>query len=423
MAQKRAKKRTELAVDRLSHKPRPYVRLVEGRLYIRVTPSSKIWAYCYTMPGGKKRQWLSLGQYTQHNDITAARAKAAEHDAMIEGGIDPANPPPPPEEEHEPTLQDVFDTFIKKGLDRKGSAMRESTIKGYEQAFNADILPHLGQRKVCELRRRDILPVLELIVERGSSNQANQVYRRLRRVLEFAAEREVIDVNPMASMQPFGETNSRARVLADAEIKVFLEWKPRSDQARRILRLILITGARPGEVAGMCWGEIADDWWTIPAERTKTKSPHRVYLTALAKSLLPERKLKGGKMEPAAGPVFTISRLSVSQCLHRAIESPAEVPEKKIRGGQPSPLHVPAFVPHDLRRTMATGLASMGFSDEAINAVQGRAKRGIIAVYNRHEYEKERQAAAEAWERKLRAILAGVATNVIPIAKGRGGKR
>jgi len=406
---------TDIGIDRLKITGKRYQKTEGDGLYICVNAAGeKTWKSYHITPDGKIR-WQSIGHYPEiglakARELNRRFQQALKDRGRADSSADGLSP--------DPTLKEVFNLFIKKSVDRKGNPLRESTVKGYQQAFDADILPSLGKRKIGELRKRDIIPVLELVVDRGSANQANQVYRRLQRVMAFAAARDIIEFNPMASMEPVGETNRRSRVLTDAEIKTFLEWRPRSEQARHILRLILTIGARPGEVAGMCWEEIDGDWWTIPAERVKTGVPHRAYLTAMAKSMLPERP-KDEDGQPVNGPIFTVTRLSVSQCLKRALKSEVEVPEKKTVGGQPSPLRLADFVPHDLRRTMATGLAALGFSDEVINAVQGRAKVGIIGTYNLYAYDKERQAAAEAWERKLQAIMGGAVDNVLPMTRKR----
>ena len=70
-------------------------------------------------------------------------------------------------------------------------------------------------------------------------------------------------------------------------------------------------------------------------------------------------------------------------------------------------LGVDQFTPHDLRRTAATFIAGMGFMDEIIDAVLNHVKRGVIRTYNRHDYDKEKQQALEAWERKLNGIITG----------------
>ena len=405
-----AKKLTELGAERLKAKAKVYTRVVDGSLYIKVHPSSKkVWLYRYTHPVTAKRRWASLGEFTDHNNLAKARETVKEHDILIEVGDDPFEVKDSLTEDE--TLEDVYKLFIKKSVDRKGQPLRPSTVKGYEYAFEADILPYIGNIKVKDLRKKTIFKVLDKITDRGSHNQANQTYRRLKRVLAFAAARDIIESSPMSSMEPVGTTQSRTRILSAEEIKTFMEWKPKSDEAWRILRLVLITGARPGEIAGLSKAEVDGDWIEIPAERSKTKNLHRIYLTDMAKELMPDDR-------------FTISRHAVSHCLRRSIITGEPYLKNKDKqvvqkvGGQIYPLPLPAFVPHDLRRTMSSQLAELGFSDEIINATQGRVKRGIIGTYNRYRYDKECQLAAEAWSRKLASIMSEEAIdNVIPLRK------
>ena len=394
---------TDLGIRRLKTTGKRYHVTEGGGLYLIVNAAgTKSWSSYYRAPDGKRR-WHPIGDL--HNiDLIQAREKNREVRDMAKKGIDPQNTG-----EGlgiDPTLQQIYDLFMKKAVDRKGNVLRPKTISEYRYIFEADILPYLGKRKISELRKRDIIPVLEKVIDRGATNQANQVYRRLQRVMAFAAARDIIEFSPMTSMEPVGTTNRRDRVLSDNEVNTFMSWMPKSVQAGRILKLILITGVRPGEAAGILKSEIAGNWWTIPKERTKTGIPHRVYLTKKAKEYLPE------------GNAFTVSRHSVGQGLRRATNPENRTTDIKKRGGQPCPLPLQPFVPHDLRRTMATGLASMGFSDEVINALQGRAKLGIIGTYNLHTYDTERQKAAKAWSRKIASIMSEeTIDNVIPLRK------
>jgi integrase len=80
-------------------------------------------------------------------------------------------------------------------------------------------------------------------------------------------------------------------------------------------------------------------------------------------------------------------------------------------------LAVDHFTPHDLRRTAATFMAEMGTMDEVIDAILNHAKQGVIKVYNQYRYDKEKQAALEAWERKLTSIVSGFESKVIPMRR------
>lgn len=84
-------------------------------------------------------------------------------------------------------------------------------------------------------------------------------------------------------------------------------------------------------------------------------------------------------------------------------------------------LGIDHFTPHDLRRTAATFMAEMGMMDEVIDAILNHVKQGVIKVYNQYRYDKEKQAALEAWERKLKNIISGKkADNVMSISTAKG---
>lgn len=81
---------------------------------------------------------------------------------------------------------------------------------------------------------------------------------------------------------------------------------------------------------------------------------------------------------------------------------------------------IESWTPHDLRRTAATNLSALGYADEVIDAVLNHCKKGVIAIYNRHGYDKEKQQALAAWSRKLASITTGSTCNVIPMTRKAG---
>jgi integrase len=78
-------------------------------------------------------------------------------------------------------------------------------------------------------------------------------------------------------------------------------------------------------------------------------------------------------------------------------------------------LGIDQFTPHDLRRTAATFMTEMGTMDEVIDAILNHVKQGVIKVYNEYRYDKEKQAALEAWETKLNSIITGTKSKVVPM--------
>jgi hypothetical protein len=117
-----------------------------------------------------------------------------------------------------------------------------------------------------------------------------------------------------------------------------------------------------------------------------------------------------------------MARLSISQVVSRNLAVPVLVNDKPVFDADGKPvtenkLGVADFTPHDLRRTAATLMSQIGFMDEIIDAVLNHTKQGIIRTYNLNRYDKEKQQALEAWERKLNGIITATESNVIPIKR------
>jgi integrase len=250
-------------------------------------------------------------------------------------------------------------------------------------------------------------------------------------------------------------------VLSEAEIKTLWANIDKidlsiSNEARSCLKLILLTAQRPGEVLGMHSTEIDGQWWTIPAERAKNGKAHRVYLSPLAQKIvvdsMAEAKASKEKAEardarkngqdkktddksedkkyngfvfpsPLKKKNMPIGDTALAVAVGRNLAMPlTDANDKPLydKEGKPATenlLGVDHFTPHDLRRTAATFMAGMGYMDEIIDAVLNHVKRGIIRTYNRHDYDKEKQQALEAWERKLNSIISSKESNVVPMIR------
>ena len=253
---------------------------------------------------------------------------------------------------------------------------------------------------------------------------SNQVLKITRKMFNFGVERDILPHTPFTGVKALAPTNSRKRTLTETEIKTLwasIDNASMSDEIRRALKLILVTAQRPGEVTGMHTREIDGRWWTIPAERAKNGQEQRVYLTDAALELIGDTT---GKSFVFPTPHQTKEQPIDSHALPVAVRRNLEWPLTDKKGkplygkdGKPATenrLDVDKFTPHDLRRTAATYMASMGYMDEIIDAVLNHVKKGIIRTYNRHGYDREKQQALEAWGRKLAAITTGTESRVIP---------
>jgi integrase len=212
------------------------------------------------------------------------------------------------------------------------------------------------------------------------------------------------------------KTKSRERVLADSEVPRF--WSAFDDAglvASTALKVLLLTGQRPGEVTHMRREHIVDGWWKMPGEPvaklgwpgTKNGATHQVWLSAPVQKLLADL----GEDGAATGFVFAGERGRPPGPLDepmRAVCAKLGVADK--------------VTPHDLRRTNGTTITKLKFGRDAMDRIQNHRKGGITDVYDIHKYADENREIMETVGRYL-LDLAGEksATNVVqlaPVARG-----
>jgi integrase len=197
-------------------------------------------------------------------------------------------------------------------------------------------------------------------------------------------------------------TLKRERVLSDDELAVIWRATDSPGPFNGIVRLLMVTGQRREEVAGMAWAELFDDFstWTIPASRAKNGATHIVPLASPAQELLRGVPRFGDLVFPGLrGPFKGFWRAKA------ALDAKSGVTNWRL---------------HDLRRTAATGLQRLGVrlevTEQVLNHISG-SRAGIVGVYQRHDFATEKRAALEAWGEHVLAIVAGrvVTDNVVTL--------
>jgi integrase len=212
--------------------------------------------------------------------------------------------------------------------------------------------------------------------------------------LNFAIECEWIDANPASLIPRPGAEHPRDRVLTADELRAF--WAVTNDQPSPIrawLRLRLLTAQRGGEVIRMRWSDVdlVSKWWTIPSEVAKNKLTHRVPLNRAAMTLLRELRL----VAPADQVwVCCASRMDIP-VVHDSKKAVARV--RRVLGFD--------FRGHDLRRTAASLMTSVGIPRLVVSKLLNHVETGVTAVYDRHSYDAEKREALEVWGRELQRIL------------------
>ena len=299
------------------------------------------------------------------------------------------------------TFAALAEVYITRHCSQKKSGAED------ERMINKDLLPAWGTLPSKDITRRMVIELLDSIKDRGAPIQANRVLSLIKRMFNFGFARDLVEHNPTFKVRP-GKENTRQRVLTDVEIRAFWEKLPDMDRAGRqieaALQLILVTAQRRGEIVAMEWSEIEGDLWTIPEEKSKNKFAHRVPLSPLALSILEEIPRSGKYVFPRrVGSGYAKDQHMTGRAISHAVSTNREL------------FDIPHWTPHDLRRTAASRIASMGASQQTIEKILNHVLPGVMGVYNRHGYDAEKRAALDAWADKLQRILEDRSADVIPI--------
>lgn len=271
------------------------------------------------------------------------------------------------------------------------------------QELKRHLLVHakpLHSTPACDVTQREVVKLLGRIAE-AAPVAANRVRASLSAMFAWGMKAGHVLANPIAiTFKPANES-PRARVLSAAELATVWHATGGEHDHDRIVRLLMLTGARREEVAGMGWDEITvhpdgTAAWVLPAERSKNNLPHEMILPPAVVLLLPpERKDAEGRRRPlmfgeGAGPFSGWSR-----CKERLDGRIGKAREKA--GDAP----MPAWVLHDLRRTFVTTLNDLGVEPHIIEALvnhaSGAARAGVAGVYNRAAYREQKRKALELW--------------------------
>ena len=360
-----------------------------GNLLIRVQPSGSRYFIYRTLVNGKDRQ-ITLGKYPALS-LSEARIKAAEYGEQRADGVDPAATPAFALEQM--TIQGLAQEFMERW-----SKPRKKSWRADERILNRDVLPRLGGVLLTDFKRAHLRSILEEKVREGVPMSANMILSIVRKMLNWAVDNDYLQANPLTGMTQPHTPVSKDRVLSDSEIKTFWTVYADPDARERLplstamaLRMILVTAQRPGEVSGMRWGEVEGDWWNLPADRAKNGLAHRVPLSKVALGIL-------GRMSEirCSDHVFPSTRYPG---IRGSAMNPNTLSAAVSRQMEFTPM--PWFTPHDLRRTAASHMASIGIPPLVISRILNHKEGGITRIYNRYSYDQEKREAVERWGEQL----------------------
>jgi integrase len=359
-------------------------------LLIRVSSArKKIW-YVFVRDGNKNRR-VKIGTYPIMS-LSDARetGRGVLRDIQL-GKFREAN-----EEATEPAFGEVVRQFIELY-----AKPRNRSWKSTERVLTK--FSDLYHRRIVDIKRADVVKILDVLVASGLGIGANRALAAIRKLFSWCVDRGVIDHSPIAGLKAPAKEVSRDRVLTDAELAAcWCAVEQEGFPFGQFLKILILTGQRRGEVAGMRWSEIDFEqaFWTIPADRAKNAAKHVVPLAPLAISIL-----KGLPRFSGSEFVFTTSGkrpISGFGRLKRRLQERIAADNWRM---------------HDFRRTVATHMAGMGVQPHIIEAVLNHRSgivSGVAAVYNRHAYMNEKREALKRW---ACAIMGEMRNQVTPGAR------
>jgi integrase len=343
----------------------------------------KSWVFFYRHAGKLRR--MTLGTYPA---LGLAEARQAWRDARTESaqGRDPARS----RKVGKPATD--FESVAREWLQRDQAKNR--TVRQVTLVVEGEMLPLWGHRPIADIGRRDVLDLIDSIADRGAVTMARRVQGYVHRLFRWAVGRGIVEKNPAADLPRPGAETRRERVLTDTEITSI--WKAADEWPfGAIYRLLLLTGARRGEIGDLRWAELDKEEIKLDGARTKNGKPHVIPLSKAAQAVTSElHRVAGTEL------VFGISKSAGGY--DRAKER-VDAKIAAMMGAQ-----LPPWRLHDLRRTVATGLQKLGMNLQVIEAVLGHvsgSRSGVVGTYQRHSFDAEKRAALEAWGAHVSALV------------------
>lgn len=372
------------------------LRLADERgMYLEVMPNgSKYWRLKYRF--GDKEKRLALGVYPNVS-LKEAREKRDEARRQLQDGQDPGAIRKAGKLAAKVAAANTFEAICKEWHAKESHEWSAAHSARVMAAMEQHIFPFIGQRPISDIKPLELLEVIRKVEQAGNIDTATRLRQRCSAVFRLGILTGRCDSDPAAPLVGALKTQQAQprKALKRDEIPDFLAALEKYDgtkQTKLMMRLILLTFTRVGELAAAKWKEIDFDaaLWTIPPEHRKltekskkTAPPHLVPLAPQAIAILQElRSISGGREHVFPNrnqPSRPMSPETLRRALHRmGFKGKADV--------------------HGFRSTASTILNEGGFNPDAIERQLSHIERNKVrAAYNRAEYMEERRSMLCWW--------------------------
>jgi len=388
---------TTISIENARPRARRYAIFDSGcrGLYLNVYPSGrKSWSVRYRF-GGIPRN-LTLDGFPS---LAQARIAATKALAAVAQGKDPAAAKQEGRRMDHARGADTIEHWAALFIERHAKKhTRPNSWKQTVHVFDDYILPAWRGRLARDIKRKDVRELLEGIAD-DKPIMANRVHGVLSKFFKWICARDEELASPVIGVERPAPENVRERVLDDNEIVRL--WKALDEiggPTAAAVQVLLLTGQRRNEIALLSWSEVKDDVLELPAGRMKGRQGHVVPLSTQAAAIIASQRRIGERVFVHESPHF--------DRLKRALDA---------RMGDTAP-----WVTHDIRRSVASGMARIGIAVPVIEKILAHRKgtfAGVVGIYQRHSFLPEMATAMQRWGDHVEQLVSGKPAKVLRLRR------
>lgn len=296
------------------------------------------------------------------------------------------------------TFQHLAERFLEEYVPKSNIPLAPDTAAAYRQTLRDYALPHWADRDVEQMEEEEIEAVVNALAKK-KVGQAARLLKVLKAMFSWGIRKKIVNVNPCTNIANV-PVRRRSRILFPEEIRLAWESFPEAGEtAGRALRLLLLTMQRRSEVVEVPWAEIQNEWWHLPGgKRTKNRDPNLIYLGPLARGILDQCRAA----RPDSPYVFPTMRRADrpfnKSMITRGCQS---VSQALVEAGKITK----PFRTHDLRRTAATTLRSLGADRRVVQRMLNHKSVTVTDVYDLYGMKPEIQHAFTLWDQYIQDLV------------------
>ncbi|MDP3673638.1 MAG: integrase arm-type DNA-binding domain-containing protein [Novosphingobium sp.] len=390
---------------------------------LKVTPSgSKVYLYQYRLGGrGAKVRRYTIGR---HGTLTpdGARTIAEGLALKVASGVDPQRVKV---EQARQAIDLAFDAYVDTFADDCLKVKWKASHEYAKSLLVTYAIPVLRNKPLPQITAKDIRAVIAPVKSKLAT--AHNLFSVIRRLFRWAVNEGDLEISPIDGMEPPAAPATRDVVLTDDELAVV--WRAAGDLGYPfgpMVRILILTGARREEVAGLEWPELSHNalQWSLPASRAKNDTAASWPLSSLAVAELDALAKRSGKATgwPRKGFVFSTTGETSVSGFSRSKTRLDKLVIKEVAKLK-EPVSVQTWRLHDLRRTLATGMQRLGVRFEVTEAILNHvsgSRSGVAGIYQRHDWGPEKKVALQSWADHITSVLTSAdKSNVVQLASVR----